>query len=135
MVAMIGLSPVADALAQTTSEQKNESPAVAPPPDPTGAMHSLVDRLDTFRYGWQDPAGSDGPWREMLYLALGVAFGFGLRLFTGRWPAALLAAAVAAFGSWLQYGFIVPHAAGAFVIVFFGWKHWLGRASSTTRSD
>jgi len=107
---------------------------LAPPPDPTGAMHSLIDRLDTFRYGLQDPSGSDGTMRELLYCALGVALGLGLRPFAGRWSAALLAAAVAAFGSWLQYGFIVPTAAAAFVIVLFGWKHWLGKGGSTTRS-
>ena len=133
IVTLIALAPVAGVLAQTSIEQKSEYPAVAPPRDSTGAMHSLVDRLDTFRYGLQDPAGTDGPWREMLFLALGVALGFGLRPFAGRWPAALLAAAVAAFGSWLQYGFIVPYAAGAFVIVFFGWKHWLGKGGSTPR--
>jgi uncharacterized membrane protein YgcG len=104
---------------------------MGPPPDPTGAMHSLVDRLDTFRYGLQDPSGSDGTVRELLYFVLGVALGFGLRPFAGRWSAALLAAAVAGFGSWLQYGFIVPTAAGAFVIVLFGWKHWLGKGGST----
>jgi hypothetical protein len=63
----------------------------------------------------------------MLYLAFGVALGFGVRPFIGRWLAALFAAAVAGFGSWLQYGFIVPYAAGAFVIVVFGWEHWLGK--------
>lgn len=42
-------------------------------------------------------------------------------------------ALVAAFGSWLQYGFIVPYGAGAFVIVFFGWRYWFGRQDSSTR--
>jgi len=119
---MIALAPVADSVAQS---------ALEPPPDATGAMHSLVERLDAFRYGLQDPGGADGPWREMLFLALGVALGLGLRPFAGRWLAALLAAAVAAFGSWLQYGFIVPYAAVAFVIVLFGWKYWLGKERST----
>ena len=97
-----------------------------PPPDETGALHALVDRLDGFRYGVQDPAAS-GPVREFLYLALAVALGFGVRPLIGRWFAASLAALVAAFGSWLQYGFIVPFAAAAFVIVLFGWRHWFDR--------
>jgi uncharacterized protein len=102
-----------------------------PLPDPVrGPLDSLIDRLDSFRYGLQGPPGSDA-WREALYLAVGVALGFGVRPFIGRWLAALLAAAIAGFGSWLQYGFIVPYAAGAFVIVVFGWKHWLGGGSST----
>ena len=102
-----------------------------PPPDQTGALHSLADRLDSFRYGLQDPAGS-GPLREFLLLAIGVALGLGVRPFAGRWFAALLAALVAGFGSWLQYGFIVPSAAVAFLIVVFGWRHWLGRRNSKT---
>lgn len=103
-----------------------------PPADPArGPLDPLIDRLDTFRYGLQDPTGSGGPLREMLFLALGVALGFGLRPFAGRWLAALFAAAIAAFGSWLQYGFVVPYAAVAFVIVVFGWKHWLGKDRGT----
>jgi uncharacterized protein len=102
-----------------------------PPPDQTGAWHSLVARLDGFRYDHEGPAGS-GPLREFLFLAIGVALGLGARPFAGRWLAALLAALVAGFGSWLQYGFIVPFAAVAFVIVVFGWRHWLGRRNSTT---
>jgi uncharacterized protein len=97
-----------------------------PSPDPTGAPNSLADRLDSFRYRHQDTSGY-GYVREALYFLIGVALGLVLRRFIGRWPAALLAAAVAGFGSWLQYGFIVPTAAGAFVIVVFGWKHWFGR--------
>ena len=102
-----------------------------PPPDQTGAWHSLVGRLDSFRYDLQDPAGS-GPLQEFLFLAIGVALGLAVRPFAGRWLAASLAALVAGFGSWLQYGFIVPSAAAAFVIVLFGWQHWLGRRNSTT---
>jgi len=108
-----------------------EGTPLPPPPDQTGALHSLVNRLDSFRYGLQGPAGS-GPLREILYLALGVALGLGVRPFAGRWLAALLAALLAGFGSWLQYGFIVPSAAVAFVIVLFGWRRWLGRRNSTT---
>jgi len=102
-----------------------------PPPDQTGAWHSLVARLDSFRYDLEGPAGS-GQVREFLFLAIGVALGLGARPFAGRWLAASLAALVAGFGSWLQYGFIVPFAAVAFVIVLFGWRHWLGRRNSTT---
>jgi uncharacterized protein len=102
-----------------------------PPPDETGTLHSMMDRLDGFRYDLQGPAGS-GPVREFLYLALAVALGLGLRPFIGRWFAALFAAAVAAFGSWLQYGFVVPFAAAAFVIVLFGWRHWFDRRDSST---
>jgi uncharacterized protein len=97
-----------------------------PPADPTGALSSLTDRLDSFRYRHQDTSGS-GYAHEILYFFIGVALGLGLRRFIGRWPAALLAAAVAGFGSWLQYGFIVPYSAGAFVIVWYGWERWLGR--------
>jgi uncharacterized protein len=101
-----------------------------PPPDPAGAADSLMDRLDSFRYGLQDPGGS-GPLRELLYLGLGVALGLGVRPFSGRWLAASLAALLAAFGSWLQYGFIVPAAAAAFVVVLFGWRHWFGRRDNS----
>ena len=104
-----------------------------PSPDPTGAPNSFADRLDSFRYRHQDTSGS-GYVLEMVYLLIGVALGLGLRPFIGRWLAALLAASVAGFGSWLQYGFIVPYAAGAFVIVFFGWRHWLGRGDGSTGS-
>lgn len=97
----------------------------------TDATDSLAYRRDRFRYRHQDTSGS-GYVREMIYFLIGVALGLGLRRFTGRWPAALLAASVAGFGSWLQYGFIVPYSAGAFVVVFFGWKHWLGWRDGST---
>ena len=102
-----------------------------PPPDPARAWNSLTARLDSFRYRHQDTSAS-GRAHEILYFLMGVALGLGVRPFIGRWAAAFLAAAVAAFGSWLQYGFIVPYAAGAFAIVFFGWKYWLGRGDSGT---
>lgn len=107
----------------------NGNPLLSPPDPTRGPLDSLIDRLDTFRYGLQDPSGSDA-WREVLYLAVGVALGFGARPFIGRWLAAPFAAAIAGFGSWLQYGFIVPYAAVAFVIVWFGWERWLGRGGS-----
>ena len=110
----------------------NGNPLPPPPPEPQSALNSLMDRLDTFRYSMQDKSGS-GHLFEMLGFAVGVAFGFGVRPFAGRWLAALLAATVAGIGSWLQYGFIVPYAMGAFVIVIFGWKHWLGKGGSSAR--
>jgi uncharacterized protein len=100
------------------------------PLEPQGAENSLIDRLDGFRFAMQDKSGR-GTLFEMLGLAVGVALGFGVRPFTGRWPAALLAAAVAGVGSWLQYGFIVPYAMGAFVIVIFGWKRWFGAGGNS----
>ena len=103
------------------------------PPEPKGALNSLSERLDGFRYGLQNTSRF-AYLLEMFYLAIGVALGFGIRSFAGRWPAALLAAAVAGLGSWLQYGSIVPYAAGAFVIVFFGWKHWLAKGGSPSGS-
>jgi uncharacterized protein len=103
-----------------------------PPPEPKGALNSLSERLDSFRYAMQDTSRF-AYLLEMLYFAVGVALGSGLRRFAGRWPAALLAAAVAGLGSWLQYGFIVPYAAGAFVIVFRGWNAWFGQGSNSRR--
>src|SRR5262249_13833186 len=59
-----------------------------PAPDQPGTG-SFMDRLDSFRYGLQDP-GQSGVLREMLCLALGVGLGLAVRPFAGRWVAASL---------------------------------------------
>ena len=89
-------------------------------------MNSLADRLDGFRYRHQDTSGS-GFVREALYFLIGVALGLVLRRFIGRWPAALLGGLGGRFRQLAAIRLHRSSAAGAFVIVFFGWKHWFGR--------
>ena len=96
-----------------------------PLPEPTGSQSALLERMDNFRSAVDN--SKFGRLSEWLGFAIGVALGFGLYPLTGRWVAGLLAAVLAGIGSWLHYGFIVPYAAGAFVIVAYGRDKLFGK--------